>query len=83
MNVKSASVISVNKEVLNGTPVFHGTRVPVKNLFDFLEAGRTIDFFLEQFPSVERKQVAEVLHIAGTIVSEFNSYENPDRRVFA
>jgi hypothetical protein len=42
MNVKSASVISVNKVVLNGTPVFHGTRVPVKNLFDFLEAGRSI-----------------------------------------
>lgn len=44
-------------EILGGTPVFYGTRVPVRNLIDSLEAGETIEDFLEGFPSVSRKQV--------------------------
>ncbi len=48
-------------EILGGTPVFVGTRVPVKSLFDHLEAGDSIVDFLEGFPSVRREQVIAVL----------------------
>lgn len=53
----SVSSIAVrNPEILSGTPVFAGTRVPVKNLTDYLEGGSTIDEFLDDFPSVKREQ---------------------------
>lgn len=55
------SVVSVNPKVLGGTPVFAGTRVPVESLFDYLKRGRTIDYFLEQFPTVKREQVEQLL----------------------
>ena len=51
------SVIHSDVNILGGTPVFMGTRVPVDSLFDYLKRGRTIDYFLEQFPSVRREQV--------------------------
>jgi uncharacterized protein (DUF433 family) len=57
-------VISVNPNILGGTPVFAGTRVPVESLFDYLKRGRTIDYFLEQFPSVKREQVQQLLEDA-------------------
>jgi uncharacterized protein (DUF433 family) len=50
-------VVSKNPEVLGGEPVFAGTRVPAKSLFDHLEAGDSIEQFLEGFPSVKREQV--------------------------
>jgi uncharacterized protein (DUF433 family) len=59
--VKLKSVIQSDPEILGGTPVFVGTRVPVQSLFDHLEAGDSIDDFLEGFPSVQRKQVIAVL----------------------
>ncbi len=51
------SVVCRDPEVMGGTPVFRGTRVPVQTLLDYLEAGDSIDEFLEGFPSVTRKQV--------------------------
>lgn len=54
-------VINIDKEILSGTPVFNGTRVPIKNLFDYLETGETIDEFLEDFPSVKREQISKLL----------------------
>jgi len=59
--VKTKSVIQSDPEILGGTPVFVGTRVPVRSLFDHLEAGDSIDDFLEGFPSVKREQVIAVL----------------------
>ena len=50
-------VVSRNPDVMGGTPVFAGTRVPVQTLLDYLEAGDSIDEFLEGFPSVTREQV--------------------------
>ena len=47
--------------ILGGTPVFYGSRVPVESLFDYLKRGRTIDYFLEQFPTVQRDQVHRLL----------------------
>lgn len=53
--------INIDKEILGGTPVFFGTRVPVKNLFDYLEEGETIEEFLEDFPSVKKEQANQIL----------------------
>ena len=55
------SVVSSSPDVLGGTPVFHGTRVPVQTLVEYLEGGHTIDDFLEGFPSVTRGQVIAFL----------------------
>jgi uncharacterized protein (DUF433 family) len=55
------TVVSVNPKILGGVPVFSGTRVPVESLFDYLKRGRTIDYFLEQFPTVKREQVQQLL----------------------
>lgn len=48
-------------EILNGTPVFRGTRVPLQNLFDSIKAGETLEEFLEGFPSVSRQTALQVL----------------------
>ena len=58
------SVIHCDPEILDGVPVFVGTRVPVQNLIDYLEAGDTVDDFLDAFPSVSREQVIAALEIA-------------------
>ena len=63
------SVIHISPEILNSTPVFRGTRVPIQNLFDYLEGGETLDEFLNEFPSVSRKQALEVLELAETLVT--------------
>ena len=57
-------VISCSSNVMGGTPVFSGTRVPVQTLLDCLEAGESIDDFLEGFPSVAREQVIAFLEQA-------------------
>ncbi|HRE07441.1 MAG TPA: DUF433 domain-containing protein [Opitutaceae bacterium] len=64
-------LISSDPEILGGTPVFFGTRVPVKNLTDCLEAGDSIDDFLEDFPSVSRAQVIEFLEEARARLTAF------------
>ena len=56
--------INVDNEILGGTPVFLGTRVPVKNLFDYLEEGESIAAFLEDFPTVKKEQAHSTLNIA-------------------
>ncbi len=53
--------ICIDKEIMGGTPVFEGSRVPIKNLFDYLEEGHSIDTFLDEFPSVNRQQVLQVM----------------------
>ncbi len=58
------AVISVSPDVMSGTPVFRGTRVPVKNLLDYLAAGDSLDKFLEQFPTVGREQAVALLEVA-------------------
>jgi len=57
-------VVSRNPEVMGGAPVFYGTRIPVQTLLDYLEAGESIDEFLEGFPSVTRQQVIAFLEEA-------------------
>ena len=57
-------VASRDPDILNGTPVFLGTRVPIRSLFDYLEGGETLDEFLRQFPSVRRAQAVALLDLA-------------------
>jgi uncharacterized protein (DUF433 family) len=59
--VSVGDLIERDPEKLGGTPVFAGTRVPIKNLFDYLEGGDSLDVFLEDFPTVTREQVLGVL----------------------
>ena len=61
MNDPDHNLVEIDPEKLGGTPVFQGTRVPIQNLFDCLETGESIEQFLEQFPTVSRKQVTAVL----------------------
>ena len=58
------SVVRIDPNVLGGTPVFAGTRVPVKNLLDYLAAGDSLERFLEHFPSVSREQAVAALELA-------------------
>jgi uncharacterized protein (DUF433 family) len=55
------SVVTSSREIMSGTPVFAGTRVPVQTLIDYLEGGDSIDDFLEGFPTVKRDQVIAFL----------------------
>jgi uncharacterized protein (DUF433 family) len=58
------AVVHSDPEILSGTPVFIGTRVPVQSLFDYLEGDDTVDAFLRQFPSVTRAQAIAALEFA-------------------
>ena len=58
------SIIQRSPDILNGTPVFAGTRVPVKTLIDYLEAGDRLEDFLQDFPTVTREQAVAALEIA-------------------
>lgn len=64
--------INIDPDILGGTPVFSGTRVPIESLFDHLEAGDSLDEFLDDFPSVAREQAVEVLEMAGRVLTASN-----------
>ena len=57
-------VVVVNPDVMNGTPCFRGTRVPFKNLIDYLEGGHSLNDFLDQFPTVTREMAVQALEEA-------------------
>jgi len=61
-------VVHRDPEILGGTPVFVGTRVPIKILFDYLEAGDSIEVFLDEFPSVSREQAIAALELAREVI---------------
>jgi len=66
----AGGLVSSNPEVLGGTPVFRGTRVPAATLFEYLADGLSIDYFLESFPSVSREQALGVLHYGQRRIEE-------------
>ena len=61
-------VIHTDPDILGGTPVFVGTRVPVQALLDYLEGGDSLDEFLDHFPSVNRDQAVAALELAGELL---------------
>ena len=65
MRVKLEDIVHSDPEILSGTPVFIGTRVPVQSLIDHLRAGDSLEVFLQDFPSVRREQAEAALELAG------------------
>ena len=63
------SVVRCDPDVLGGTPVFAGTRVPIKNLVDYLAAGDGLERFLDHFPSVTREQAVAALKLANDLLT--------------
>jgi len=79
MNLKiMTGLITINKEILSGIPVISGTRVPVKNLFDYLETGESLETFLLDFPSVQRDHAIALLIAAQKLLTASSEilYEN-------
>lgn len=62
-------IVHRDPEILGGTPVFIGTRVPVKILFDYLEAGDSLEVFLDEFPSVTRERAVAALELAREVIA--------------
>ncbi len=69
------ALINIDPEILGGTPVFRGTRVPVESLFDHLELGVSLDAFLDDFPTVSREQAVAALEAATTLLTSKNIAE--------
>lgn len=65
----NATVVHSDPEILGGTPVFVGTRVPFRNLIDYLERNHSLDAFLDSFPTVSREQVVAALEAAHEMVT--------------
>lgn len=63
-------VIKIDPEIMGGTPVFYGTRVPVETLLDYLKAGESINEFLDGFPTVTLEQVLAFLDEAGDLATK-------------
>ncbi|MEH2281096.1 MAG: DUF433 domain-containing protein [Nostoc sp.] len=67
----TSRVVHSDPDILGGTPVFVGTRVPIKTLLDYLEAGDSLDEFLDHFPSVNRKQAIATLELAKEMLTAY------------
>ncbi|MFZ1700037.1 MAG: DUF433 domain-containing protein [Pyrinomonadaceae bacterium] len=63
MSDELREIIEIDPEKMSGAPVFRGTRVPIQNLFDYLEGGDSLEVFLDHFPTVKRYQAIGVLEL--------------------
>ncbi len=79
----SKAVINRNPNILGGTPVFTGTRVPVRILMEYLETGDSLDDFLDQYPSVSREQAVQLIELATEKLTTDTGYEASPRQVRA
>ncbi|MEI6587042.1 MAG: DUF433 domain-containing protein [Sediminibacterium sp.] len=69
--------VSIDTEIMSGVPVFLGTRVPIQNLFDYIEGGEDLSEFLDDFPSVSKEAALTVLEMAKkSLTSEKSLHEN-------
>jgi uncharacterized protein (DUF433 family) len=68
--MKKRSVVKIDPEIMSGTPCFAGTRVPARSLIDYIEGGDTLDEFLEDFPTVSRKQAIAYLEKSYAILEK-------------
>ena len=74
--MKVSEVINVDKDILGGTPVFKVTRVPVKNLFDYLEAGDSLNDFLDDFDYIPKEYCLVVLKTSEQLLIDAQLHEN-------
>jgi uncharacterized protein (DUF433 family) len=65
--MKYSDIVTIDPEILHGTPVFKGTRVPAQSLFWHLEEGVSLDEFLDDFPTVTKQQALDLLELSGKI----------------
>lgn len=72
--ISTPRIVHSDPDILGGTPVFVGTRVPMKTLLDYLEAGDSLEVFLDHFPSVRREQAIATLELAKEMLT---AYANP------
>ena len=70
MKTKKSRIITIDPEVLGGTPVFTATRVPIQSLFDYIESGETVEEFISNFPTVKKNQAIEVLELAKKLLTQ-------------
>lgn len=78
--IELKAVVHSDPEIVSGTSVFVGTRVPVKTLFDYLAAGDNLNEFFEDFPTVRREQVVAALELAGaSLVAAAYAHARPAR----
>ena len=70
--MNNLSIIIIDQDIQSGQPVFAGTRVPVESFFDHLEAGVSLDEFLEDFPTVSREQAVALLELANRFITAKN-----------
>jgi uncharacterized protein (DUF433 family) len=70
--LRISDLITIDKDIVSGTPVFKGTRVPIQSLFDHLEKGIPIDEFLLDFPTVRKEQAIALIEIAGKLLTSKN-----------
>lgn len=66
---KKTDVINIDKDILGGTPVFRGTRVPIQILFDYLEGNYSLEEFLSDYPTVKKPQAINLLHNAQKLIA--------------
>lgn len=69
-----SSVVSIDPEIMSGTPCFSGTRVPIRTLLDYVEAGDSIDEFLDGFPTVTKEQVLNYLEESNRLILEHTAH---------
>ena len=67
-------IVTIDPEIMSGMPIFTGTRVPIKNLFDYLETGESLETFLDDFPSVTKEHATMILEQAEKLL--FTTYES-------
>ncbi|MEH1841895.1 MAG: DUF433 domain-containing protein [Nostoc sp.] len=70
----TSRIVHSDPDILGGTPVFVGTRVPIKTLLDYLEAGDSVDEFLDHFPSVSREQAIATLELAKEMLTAYANF---------
>ena len=79
IKIAKNSIIQSHKDVLGGEPVFRGTRVPVRTLLDYIESGERLDDFLQDFPTVTKKQTLAVLEFIKQRLAKGGSQKLPSR----
>ena len=67
--MKYSDIVTIDPDILHGTPVFKGTRVPAQSLFWHLEQGVSLDEFLDDFPTVNKQQALDLLELSGKILT--------------
>ena len=67
----SSNVVHCDSDIMGGIPIFAGTRVPIKTLLDYLEAGDSLNIFLDHFPSVSREQAIAALELAKEMLTTY------------